>query len=267
MAIPDSNTGWSLQDVINEVNPATNDLIACFAAANPDYFNPLYEGNKDNLLNFRDYGQKKVAVYGYLYNWYAASHANFAPTGWHVPTDDEWNILINYLGGSDIAGGKLKETGTTHWLSPNTGATNESGFTALPGGYRLGDGSFRYIDYHGYWWSATENVTYYAFNQVMYYNNSSVYRNYDNKELGFSVRLVKDSTALSNGETSTMIDEDGNVYDTICIGTQEWIVQNWKCTKLNDGTPLTKITNDTVWANAGTGDLYYCAYNNDESYV
>lgn len=265
MAVPNTTT-FTLQDVINEVNPATNDLIACFAAANPDYFNPLYEGNKDNLLNFRDYGQK-VAVYGYLYNWYAVSHLHFAPNGWHVPTDDEWTILTNYLGGLDIAGGKLKETGTTHWVSPNTGATNESGFTALPGGNRNYNGTFLNIGYNGTWWSATEYNATSVWNRYMNHDDSIVNRDHYYKKLGFSVRLVKDSTTLSNGETSTMTDYDGNVYDTICIGTQEWTAQNWKCTKLNDGQPLTKVIDNTTWENAGVGDLYYCAYNNDESYV
>lgn len=85
-------------------------------------------------------------TYGYLYNWYAVDdRRNLAPAGWHVPTDAEWQILMDYLGGEILAGGKLKETGTSHWASPNTGATNESGFTARPGGIRGFDyGRFHY---------------------------------------------------------------------------------------------------------------------------
>ena len=82
-------------------------------------------------------------TYGALYNWYTVSTANLCPAGWHVPSDSEWKILTDFLKGASTAGIKLKEAGTTHWNSPNTGATNESGFTALPGGYRDGyNGSF-----------------------------------------------------------------------------------------------------------------------------
>ncbi|MCB9001260.1 MAG: fibrobacter succinogenes major paralogous domain-containing protein [Bacteroidales bacterium] len=95
-------------------------------------------------------------TYGALYNWYAVNTGKLAPTGWHVATDAEWTTLTTYLGGESVAGGKLKETDTTHWASPNTGATNETGFTALPGGYRGRGGAFGGIGGYGYWWSATE---------------------------------------------------------------------------------------------------------------
>jgi uncharacterized protein (TIGR02145 family) len=78
-------------------------------------------------------------TYGKLYNWYAVNDPrNLCPTGWHVPIVADWEILITFLGGKQVAGGKLKETGTSHWLTPNTGATNETEFTALPSGYRIG---------------------------------------------------------------------------------------------------------------------------------
>jgi uncharacterized protein (TIGR02145 family) len=130
------------------------------------------------------------ATYGVLYNWTAAMNA--CPDGWHLPSDAEWTELTDYLGGESVAGGKLKETGTTHWASPNTGATNETGFTALPGGYRNSYGAFLNIGYDGYWWSATEHDATYAWDRYMYYNNSNVDRDYDDKEFGFSVRCLRD---------------------------------------------------------------------------
>ena len=114
------------------------------------------------------------------------------PSGWHLPSDAEWTQLTDYLGGESVAGGKLKETGTTHWLSPNTGATNETGFTALPGGYRYDNGPFSDIGYSGYWWSATEGSTDYAWYRNMYYSSYVVDSYLNGKELGFSVRCVRD---------------------------------------------------------------------------
>ena len=95
-------------------------------------------------------------TYGALYNWHAVNTGKLCPTGWHIPSDAEWMTLMNYLGGMSVAGGKLKETGTAHWDSPNTGATNETGFTALAGGCRGIDGYFILIEQRGAWWSVTE---------------------------------------------------------------------------------------------------------------
>ena len=95
-------------------------------------------------------------TYGALYNWYAVNTKLLCPTGWHMPSDDEWKTLLKYLGGQAIAGGKLKETGTLNWSSPNTGASDESGFTALPGGRRDDlHGRFEKLGFRGYWWSGT----------------------------------------------------------------------------------------------------------------
>jgi uncharacterized protein (TIGR02145 family) len=137
------------------------------------------------------------ATYGALYNWYtvdATSNGgkNVCPTGWHVPTDAEWTTLTTYFGGESIAGGELKETGTTHWTTPNTGATNEMGFTALPGGYRDSYGTYYYIGDNGVWWSSTEASTAVAWDRYMNYNLTDVNRNINNKQDGFSVRCVRD---------------------------------------------------------------------------
>jgi len=131
-------------------------------------------------------------TYGKLYNWHAVNTGKLCPTGWHVPSDAEWTELTDYLGGTSDAGGKLKETGTTHWNSPNTSTTNETGFTALPGGYRHYGGAFNGIGGYGTWWSATEDDTNDAWTRLMYYTNSNVLRFSDNKELGLSVRCLRD---------------------------------------------------------------------------
>jgi uncharacterized protein (TIGR02145 family) len=142
-------------------------------------------------------------TYGRLYNWYAVDNnaatkvasnggKNVCPTGWHVPSETEWMTLANYLGGESIAGGKLKEAGTAHWQTPNTGATNETGFTALPGGCRDYAGAFGGIVGGGGWWSSTAFSAPNAYYRLMYSSNSYVRSYSDNKHYGFSVRCLKD---------------------------------------------------------------------------
>ena len=131
-------------------------------------------------------------TYGAVYNWYAVNAGKLCPKGWHVPSDEEWTLLTDYLGGEEVAGGKLKETGTKHWKSPNSDATNESGFTALPGGYRDGSGTFNYVGSYGYWWSATERGTNTALNRYVGSSSSNVTTYCNNAEIGFSVRCVRD---------------------------------------------------------------------------
>lgn len=132
------------------------------------------------------------ADYGKLYNGYAVETGNLCPTGWHVPTDAEWTVLTNYLGGETVAGGKLKEVGTVHWNSPNTGATDEVGFTALPGGQRAINGSFSLVRDYGYWWSATFFNSDYAYYRRMRSIIVNVARSNNLKSYGFSVRCLKD---------------------------------------------------------------------------
>jgi len=139
----------------------------------------------------------KNAKYGKLYNWYAVSkttngNKNICPTGWHVPTDAEWMVLTDNLGGDSIAGGKMKEVGTTNWYSPNTDATNMSLFTGLPGGYRYSYGDYNYIGHYGYWWSSTEPKTSAAWYRYLDYYNGNAYRDDFSKGYGFSVRCLRD---------------------------------------------------------------------------
>ncbi len=131
-------------------------------------------------------------TYGKLYNWYAvADSRNLCPAGWHVPSDAEWTTLENYLGDSSVAGGKLKSTSNL-WNTPNTGATNESGFFGLPGGNRLVNGTYNFIGYYGDWWSSTENSTTFVWSRGLYYYYGLSYRNSGYKQGGFSVRCIRD---------------------------------------------------------------------------
>ncbi len=133
-----------------------------------------------------------LTTYGRLYNWYAIYDSrNIAPIGWHVPSDAEWATLTTYLGGESVAGGKLKENCVTLWQSPNTGATNETGFSAYPGGYRNNIGIFSDIGV-GYWWSATDYFSTNAYYRTMYYNSDDVLRNFCLLNWGLFIRCVKD---------------------------------------------------------------------------
>ena len=294
-------------------------------------------------------------IYGALYNWYAVSTNKLAPEGWHIATDSDWSTLSNYLGGNVLSGGKLKEIGTTHWLSPNNGATNESGFSALPGGYRYDGGSFTLITAGGYWWSSTVSSVTTAQSLGLGYDSSDLHRGSGYKYGGFSVRCIlgnlstptittadisnktetsattggnitsdggspvtargvcwstsqNPTTAISkttNGTgtgsfssnitgltanttyyvrayatnsvgtsygnqvsftasqsaSQTVTDVEGNIYNTVTIGTQVWMVENLKTTKYNDGTAIPNITDNSTWAALTTGA--YCWNNND----
>jgi uncharacterized protein (TIGR02145 family) len=132
--------------------------------------------------------------YGKLYNWYAVlDPRNVCPTNWHVPTDGEWTVLTDYLGGESVAGGKMKSTGTQYWQDLNTGATNESGFSGLPGGFRYySNGTFNFLGYNGYWWSASESGAENAWYRTLSTYNAGIYRYSINKRDGFSVRCLRD---------------------------------------------------------------------------
>ncbi|HPG32880.1 MAG TPA: fibrobacter succinogenes major paralogous domain-containing protein [Lentimicrobium sp.] len=129
-------------------------------------------------------------IYGRLYDWNTALNA--CPPGWHLPSDTEWTMLTDFLGGEEVAGGKLKAT--THWPSPNTGATNSSGFTGLPGGDRSQWGTFLEMGFYGSWWSSTESEysTTRAWFRILLYNHADMNSSDLHKGNGFSVRCIKD---------------------------------------------------------------------------
>jgi uncharacterized protein (TIGR02145 family) len=135
--------------------------------------------------------RKNCLKYGRLYNWETATAV--CPNGWHLPSDAEWTSLFDYLDGEKVAGGKMKEAGTEYWRSPNRGADNSSGFTALPGGYRdYDDGSFHSLGYNASYWSSTEYGGTDAWDRALVYGSASMGRYYFSKMYDFSVRCLKD---------------------------------------------------------------------------
>ena len=348
----------------------------------------LVDNNTDRAYcYYNNNANNETETYGALYTWAAAMNGNesssnnpsgvqgVCPTGWHLPSDDEWKELEIYLGMSQTEadeidwrgtdeGGKLKEIGITNWTSPNTGATNESGFTARPGGTRHeGDGLFYGINSWGEWWTSTEESGINAWARYPYYNNSKIFRSISNKSHGFSVRCIKnesttsslpeltttpisditETTATCGGNitddggsavtergvcwststnttitdnstsdgsgagtfissisgltanttyyvrayatnsvgtaygdevnfttndeagTGTVTDYDGNTYQTVIIGNQEWMAENLQVTHYYDGTEIPLVMDNTEWANLGDNntDRAYCYYNNN----
>ncbi len=146
---------------------------------------PLYSWFNNDINNKN--------IYGALYNGYAVISGKLCPTGWHVPTDYEWTTLITYLGGANIAGGKLKETGTSHWYGPNSGATNVTGFTALPGGFSADNMTFfGFMESSGDYWTSSESDPY-IYTKDMFYHNNEVNTGRAEKGYGLSVRCIKDN--------------------------------------------------------------------------
>lgn len=142
-------------------------------------------------------------TYGVLYNWIAAQNGNtlsmksanliqgICPNGWHLPSDAEWGELIDFVGGSNIAGGRLKESDTIHWIAPNFGASNDFHFSVLPGGYRFINLTFTGMGNFGHFWSATEYDSENALSRDFDNESTIIYSSYINKEIGFSVRCIK----------------------------------------------------------------------------
>ena len=209
-----------------------------------------------------------VFPYGRLYNWYAVNDSrNLAPAGWHVPTDAEWKQMEMYLGMSQVTadstgqrgtneGGKLKATGAELWHSPNEGATNESGFSGLPGGARSVAGDFINLSWYAYFWSSTEFDGTDAWYRELAYYHPKVRRQDVGKEVGYSIRCVKDLVVT---------DIDGNEYQTVTIGDQVWMAENLKVTHYRNGDPISHVTDDGEWAGLTTGA--YCEFDNDSGNV
>ena len=212
--------------------------------------------------------------YGLLYNWYAATDTNIVADGWRVPVINDFETLITYLGGSSIAGSKMKETGIVHWTVEN--ATNEAMFNGRGAGVRQGaDGVFSLISLYEYMWVTDDPIGSATNRLYLLYAPSAAISaaNYVSlKERGASIRLVKESTTLSDGQSGEYVGNDGHIYRTICIGTQEWLADNLIETKFRNGDiiPFHGADNDTAFTNAEWAALTtagVCAYANNTSYV
>ena len=143
-------------------------------------------------------------TYGALYNWYTVNADNLCPTDWHIPTQENWATLSEYLGGENVAGGKLKEAGTSHWRTPNTAATNETGFTALPGNERYTGGRFMEIGSAAYFWSTTEINDSLARYYGLFNDNGFFSMGNATKQLGFSVRCLKEIPVLTTNSVTSI---------------------------------------------------------------
>lgn len=207
-------------------------------------------------------------LYGALYNWYAVNTGMLASSGWAVPTRDQWIILVNYLGGYTIAGGKLKETGLTYWET-NIAATNEVGFNGRGAGYRYDDGSFSDLKYMQVIWASSLYSPISA-QQIQLMDGSGIVFCFETTTSSFtsgnSIRLVRDATEaeqlLDDGTAcDDYVGNDGKVYPTVKIGTQVWLAANLAETKYNDDSDIPVVTDNATWAALTTGAM--CYYDND----
>jgi uncharacterized protein (TIGR02145 family) len=331
-------------DLIETTTSATKNLLT---EVMPVY-QWAYGGNENNVLAF-----------GRLYTWHTLAGNSICPMGWHVPTDADWETLTDYLGGLSLSGGKLKDVGNIHWNTPNTGATNETGYTALPGGYRFSTGGFAGLGNDGIWWSLTEDDLNEVWAQGISANSRDVYKSNNSKRFGYSVRCLKGevqllpvlntktvnsitlNTAISGGNvrsdggapitargvcwstspnptignnkslngtgsgsftspmtgltantsyyvrayatnnigtaygnevflktyTGTVTDIDGNVYNTVTMGSQVWLVENLKTTRYRNGDIIGTTTPATLDISGESTPKYQWAYDGNESNV
>jgi len=218
--------------------------------------------------------------YGALYNWWAATDArNIAPAGWHVPTANDFATLMRFLdpdgiGVNNDAGGQLKEIGTTHWDSPNTGASNTSSFNGRGSGWR--SSTFLLNKSYCILWNSTKVDLVYQTSQltaleaVFYTSYLNSIQGTGDRFIGFSIRLLKDNTT----DTGTMTGNDGKVYPTVTIGTQVWMAANLAETKYRNGDPISfhgetytdKYTN-AEWAALTTEAMCWYEDNPDNGYT
>jgi uncharacterized protein (TIGR02145 family) len=211
--------------------PTVNDNIAWLRLTTPAF----------SWYSFNESAYKET--YGGLYNWYAVGTGNLCPDGWHVPTDTDWTTLSTYLGGESVAGGKLKETGTTHWRSPNTGATNETWFSALPAGERVDFGIFSSMNNTSSWWSLTPVDKGVSLKRFITYDSGSLGKANAKDVFGYSVRCVYGSIRMVITAAASLITQTS----ATCGGT---VMKDDAGTVITRGVCWSTSPNPTIADNA-----------------
>ena len=252
-----NTNSFRLSDVV-DVFPTANSLFQCFAQSSEGYFG-AQKYYKDRLSNFRNYATK----FGYLYNAFALT--NLAAAGWRVPSDADYNILITYIGGATGTAASMRINNTIHWNALI--GTNIYKFNGKAAGMRqYSSGVYMDMSYKGtaYYWTTDFLINSY----MVLTTGSDISRHAPissdvSKRNGYTVRLLKNSTTLTNGQRGNYTGNDGKVYPTICIGTQEWLADNLKETKFNTGAVITYI-NAANWGVDNTpARCAYWDYDND----
>jgi uncharacterized protein (TIGR02145 family) len=203
--------------------------------------------------------------YGALYNWHTVNTGKLCPTGWRVPGEGDWTTLELYLGGRNVAGGKLKEDGTWHWNGPNTGARDNYGFAMIGGGYRDGQGGgFYELGKGGYLWSALEENSTDGRWRGFSYDNIQMDLGHSVKTTGMSVRCLLDE-APPEPNPGTISDYEGNVYKTVLIGKQTWMAENLRNTHLANGERIPELKTAAEWVSVTTPGFSW-RNNNEAAY-
>ena len=218
-------------------------------------------GDNSNTISVKV--EKIITGLGYLYNYYAAADLRYiVAAGWHVPNNSELLAMVTYLGGADVAGAKLKEIGTVYW-NFDPGSTNSSGFNARGSGRRDWE-AFRYLASVFHMITTTTAGENYYFLRLDADSNGCIINSVSALFTGGSIRPVKDITTLTNGQTGVYQGNDLKLYNTVCIGNQEFLSKNLAETKYRNGATIYEVTDQAEWIALKTGA--FCAYNNNHNY-
>lgn len=231
--LADDKFGWILSA---KCNNSSKEIKLQILRANLSYITPKFVQNGYLYNWFALFDRSFSVKYGLLYNWYAATDERLiCADGWEVSNYTQWTDMITYLGGASIAGGKLKELGLDYWLTPNTGATNEVSFNGRGSGYRNTSGVFSLLKNTSQILTSTLAGSSPRCFVLNYALETIPINNVTDSKAGNSIRIIKTTTTLTHGQTGTYTGNDGKVYRTICIGTQEWLADNLAETKFRNG--------------------------------